>query len=162
MTRRRFAEDDSFFTLGNVHRFAKFISSTIDVDDSELEDIMIVATDAEMHIKCEVGGCNQEFSSTLDFEKHYRCFHQSQCSVCGLTFHNPRVLDIHIQETHDSYFKVVAMRKESYICLVEGCNKLFWDKKFRQIHLIETHKFTEAILRVRKKNRLLLYAAVLH
>jgi hypothetical protein len=54
---------------------------------------------------------------------------------------NPRLLDIHLSEVHDSYFAAMSRKKQSFVCLIDGCADLFWSTDNRDDHLILVHKF---------------------
>ena len=58
---------------------------------------------------CGVDGCDRRFRSLRAFEEHYHSSHRFRCIQCGRTFGNKRLLDVHITETHDSFF--FAVRK---------------------------------------------------
>lgn len=44
----------------------------------------------------------------MQFEEHYRSAHTNQCSLCRRCLPSLRLLDIHITEKHDSYFKAAV------------------------------------------------------
>ncbi|KXS11101.1 hypothetical protein M427DRAFT_91979, partial [Gonapodya prolifera JEL478] len=52
------------------------------------------------------------------YEKHYTRVHTNRCAVCVRTLPTPRLLEIHVQECHDSWFAVRAGRGESMVCSV--------------------------------------------
>src|SRR5690554_5162526 len=58
-------------------------------------------------------------------DAHYRAMHQFQCNECSKIFLSARLLDIHISEMHDSFFKTMAERQPMYVCLIEGCPETF-------------------------------------
>lgn len=61
--------------------------------------------------KCNAPGCELKFENLLDFEIHYNSFHRYTCAECKKTKANARLLEIHIEETHDSFFKVSSDKK---------------------------------------------------
>lgn len=67
--------------------------------------------------------------------------HQHQCSVCRSNFSSERLLSIHLSEYHDSYFRLQAQKRPSYVCLVDGCTFLAWSSNDRREHLIHEHKY---------------------
>ncbi|XP_076246741.1 zinc finger protein 511 lethal (2) k10201 [Calliopsis andreniformis] len=90
---------------------------------------------------CHVTGCKAVFQTLLDFEMHYNSSHRYVCIECKKTLPNPRLLDIHIQETHDSFFKVLASRQPMYQCYVSECDLKFINPVERKSHCIIVHKF---------------------
>ena len=51
-------------------------------------------------------------------------------------------MDIHILETHSSYFEAQKTRQPSYVCIVLGCNFHFWTSTERDNHLRSIHRFS--------------------
>lgn len=62
---------------------------------------------------CAVPGCKFSTDSLLDFENHYNATHRYSCSQCKKVLPSPHLLDLHIQEKHDSFFAVMALKKPS-------------------------------------------------
>jgi len=54
-----------------------------------------------------------------------------------------KLLNIHLQELHDSFFEVLSQRKNMYQCLIEDCEEKFKDAEERKQHLIEKHNFSK-------------------
>lgn len=52
-----------------------------------------------------------------------------------------RLLSLHVQEAHDSFFREMAKREPMYECLVEGCSKKFKGDFQRFWHLVNVHHF---------------------
>lgn len=48
-----------------------------------------------------------------------------------------RLLDIHISEMHDAFFKVLSKKKPMYTCLVDGCEEKFMHDEKRNRHLVQ-------------------------
>lgn len=90
---------------------------------------------------CGVPGCTQNFSSLLSYENHYNSLHRHTCCTCHRTFPSLFLLDIHLQEQHDSLFTVMATRQNMYQCLVEQCIERFASPTERRTHLIKVHKY---------------------
>eukprot|EP01028_Stygiella_incarcerata_P012599 TRINITY_DN7915_c2_g1_i3.p1 TRINITY_DN7915_c2_g1~~TRINITY_DN7915_c2_g1_i3.p1 ORF type:complete len:231 (-),score=59.11 TRINITY_DN7915_c2_g1_i3:22-612(-) len=86
-------------------------------------------------------GCDRRFRSLRAFEEHYHASHRFRCIQCGRTFVNRRLLDIHITETHDSFFFAVRKTRPMYQCFVESCTEAFFDASDRKQHLLEDHSF---------------------
>lgn len=93
---------------------------------------------------------------------HYNSNHRYVCIECKKSLPNPRLLDIHIQETHDSFFQVLSMKKPmviinyytlfllkylkifaffQYQCYVSECDLKFNNSLERKDHCINVHKF---------------------
>ncbi|KAJ3106013.1 hypothetical protein HDU97_007197 [Phlyctochytrium planicorne] len=81
------------------------------------------------------------FTSVADFENHYVDAHMNACSQCKRILSTPRLLHLHLQEVHDSFFIALANTKDSYECTVEGCMRKFTGPFQRREHLIKKHKF---------------------
>lgn len=90
---------------------------------------------------CHISGCCAVFSTLEEYEHHYNSLHRHVCSSCRRSFPSARLLDIHIQEWHDSLFTILAQRQDMYQCLVEGCGQKFRTSKNRKDHLIRFHKY---------------------
>ncbi|XP_034946708.1 zinc finger protein 511 isoform X2 [Chelonus insularis] len=90
---------------------------------------------------CNAPGCQARFRTLIDFEVHYNSVHRFTCSECKTIKPNPRLLEIHIQEVHDSFFKILAEKEPMYQCFVSDCNVKFKDATERKHHCIIVHKF---------------------
>ncbi|KAK9902018.1 hypothetical protein WJX75_001343 [Coccomyxa subellipsoidea] len=63
-----------------------------------------------------------------------------KCTACQLQLPNAHLLDIHIQEVHDSFFAAQAARRmKVFRCLVEGCSRTFHTVAERRQHLYDQH-----------------------
>ena len=67
-----------------------------------------------------------------------------QCTICKRNFTSDRLLSIHISELHDSYFRALAAKKASYVCLIEDCKDVFRSNRERRDHLIKHHLFPKS------------------
>jgi len=90
---------------------------------------------------CSIPGCLETFESLLAFEGHYNLKHKYVCGTCRKQLPSPHLLDLHVSETHDSYFAVLAEKKPMYRCFVEDCDAKYLTMKERHSHCIEAHKF---------------------
>ena len=90
---------------------------------------------------CNVSGCKQKLKSVSEFSTHYEQAHRNACTSCGASYPTSRLLDIHIRESHDAFFRVLCERKPMYKCIVEGCEGTFSDNKTRRNHLISVHHY---------------------
>jgi hypothetical protein len=48
-----------------------------------------------------------KFSQLLDSEAHYNAVHRHACSVCKKSLPSAHLLELHVTESHDSYFQVL-------------------------------------------------------
>ncbi|KAF4130131.1 putative C2H2-type domain-containing protein [Phytophthora infestans] len=92
-------------------------------------------------ITCRLAKCNVSFQSTSAYEEHYDMMHRNICRECSRSFLSLRLLDIHISETHDAFFKILSKKKPMYVCLVDGCPETFQHDDKRTKHLIRVHQY---------------------
>eukprot|EP00960_Hanusia_phi_P068592 766886-Hanusia_phi.AAC.1 len=97
------------------------------------------------HIHCGMDGCKHVCSSTEEFERHYAYAHVNICSVCKKNLRTCRLLGLHVQEAHDSFFQEMAKRENMYECLVEGCGKKFKGDLQRHWHLVNVHRYPRSL-----------------
>ncbi|XP_063976413.1 uncharacterized protein LOC135162160 [Diachasmimorpha longicaudata] len=90
---------------------------------------------------CNAPGCASTFKTLVEFEMHYNGCHSFTCIECRKIRPTERLLDIHIQETHDSFFQVLAEKKPMYQCFVSDCPEKFSSPTERRNHSIKIHKF---------------------
>ncbi|KFB52404.1 AGAP010941-PA-like protein [Anopheles sinensis] len=129
--------DDEFFREGNFY-LKPFVQLGV------LSEIPVVESDPEdVEILCNVPDCNFICQSVLDYESHYNAQHRYTCGECKKTLPNAHLLDLHLSETHDSYFaaQVQAGKQLMYACFLEECNHLSIDPAARKDHCIREHKF---------------------
>lgn len=71
---------------------------------------------------CHVSGCKSIFQTLIDYEIHYNTSHRYVCTECKTSRPNPHLLEIHIQETHDTFFKVLSKKQAmviiKYLCII--------------------------------------------
>jgi len=106
-----------------------------------LEDIEELLHVDYAKFSCQVPGCSQTFNQLHQSEQHYSLVHRHSCSVCRKSLPSPHLLEIHIQESHDSFFAVLSDRKPSYQCFLPTCPHLSWNSTERHEHAIKVHKF---------------------
>ncbi|KAL4711948.1 hypothetical protein ACJJTC_006117 [Scirpophaga incertulas] len=104
-----------------------------DLDDENLCHEAIKTT-------CNVPGCKFTAETLLEFENHYNGTHRYSCSECKKVLPSPHLLDLHIQEFHDSFFAVMAEKKPSYCCYIEECKEKFLNTQERLEHCMQVHK----------------------
>uniref|UniRef100_A0AAG5DSW1 C2H2-type domain-containing protein n=1 Tax=Anopheles atroparvus TaxID=41427 RepID=A0AAG5DSW1_ANOAO len=142
------ARDSEFFHEGNfyIKSFVKLgVLSEIPSTDSDTEDV---------DIRCNVPDCNFFCLSVLDYESHYNAQHRYTCAECKKTLPNAHLLDLHLSETHDSYFaaQVQSGKKPMYACFLEECNHRCKDVADRRDHCIREHKFPHNFRFDKKQN----------
>lgn len=104
---------------------------------------------------CQAPGCQATFRQLLDCESHYNAVHRHTCTVCHRCLPSSFLLDLHLQEQHDSFFAVLSEKKPSYQCFLPTCQHLSWTAAERRDHVIKVHKFPPDFRfdDARKKNR---------
>eukprot|EP00903_Cladosiphon_okamuranus_P008012 g7729.t1 len=140
--RRPRKADSEFFDAGNINR-ALLCKINVFAIISEGGDAMDF-DDQPQTFECMFHGCSSRFSSLQRHEAHYETSHRNRCSTCGRSFPTHRLLDLHLSETHDSFFKAMAERRPMYACLVEGCAEVFQTSGKRHKHLVDYHRYPES------------------
>nr|XP_020498623.1 zinc finger protein 511 [Labrus bergylta] len=130
----RLHRDHQLFEDGDIHRHMY------------LQDLYVSETDDKTTLSvsefaCHISGCSAVFSALEEYEHHYNSLHRHVCCSCRRSLPSARLLDIHIQEWHDSLFTILAQRQDMYQCLVEGCGQKFRTSQHRKQHLIKVHKY---------------------
>ncbi|XP_031691781.1 zinc finger protein 511 isoform X1 [Oncorhynchus kisutch] len=98
-------KDHELFEDGDIHRHLYLQNlSTCPAYDSP--------TARQCEFRCYISGCSQVFSTVEDYEHHYNTLHRHVCSSCQRSLPSARLLDIHIQEWHDSLFSILAERQD--------------------------------------------------
>ena len=70
-----------------------------------------------------------------------------QCQYCHIGIPNAHLLDLHISESHDSFFQSQVDRgMPVYQCLVEFCGERFSSVEARRAHLEHTHRFSPTLM----------------
>ncbi|KAK9541627.1 hypothetical protein VZT92_001655 [Zoarces viviparus] len=128
-------KDHELFEDGDVHRhmYLQDLYVSGEADDKPTLSVSEFA--------CHISGCSAVFSSLEEYEHHYNSLHRHVCCSCRRSLPSARLLDIHLQEWHDSLFTILAQRQDMYQCLVEGCGQKFSTSKHRKDHLIRIHKY---------------------
>uniref|UniRef100_A0A336LLG3 CSON001352 protein n=1 Tax=Culicoides sonorensis TaxID=179676 RepID=A0A336LLG3_CULSO len=118
--------------------FPKFVKQGVirEIDTDEEESKSNSET-----MSCNIPGCTEVFQTLRNYETHYNSVHRYSCNTCHKHLPNPHLLDLHIQETHDSFFAVASLKKPMFACYVEECNFMSTDVKMRHDHCIKDHKF---------------------
>ncbi|KAI4486557.1 hypothetical protein M0804_005927 [Polistes exclamans] len=105
------------------------------------EDDEDLCHDIIQDFPCPNSQCAAIFKTLLDFEMHYNSCHRYICLECKRIKPNPRLLEIHIQETHDTFFKLLSEKQPMYQCYVSQCNTKFNNSNERREHCINVHKY---------------------
>ncbi|CRK91677.1 CLUMA_CG005326, isoform B, partial [Clunio marinus] len=61
--------------------------------------------------------------------------------VCKKKENSSHMLELHVVETHDTYFEVQREKKPMYACFLQECKLLFMNPEERRDHCIKFHKF---------------------
>lgn len=140
--RRPLRVDSPFFAAGNVER--ELLAKQISLEITEEEKKHIVQSEEEQlwQLFCPIAGCGIKLKGVGELESHYLSRHSATCSVCTRVFPTTRLLNLHVSETHDSFFQAkVARNYLMYECLVEGCPARFQSDSSRHQHLVDKHHF---------------------
>ena len=90
--------------------------------------------------QCGVAGCTLAFASLSDSDAHYEESHIFQCRECYAILPSDRLLDLHLDEAHDSFFAAAVERgRARYSCLV--CKEKFDSNQERHVHLMKDHQY---------------------
>mmetsp|Transcript_38234 Transcript_38234/g.83117 ORF Transcript_38234/g.83117 Transcript_38234/m.83117 type:complete len:326 (+) Transcript_38234:463-1440(+) len=145
-SRKRIRPCDAFFAPGD--RIALHDANTqvfFYTEEGEAVDEHVSTHDAEStrdsnHYPCSHAGCTEVYATLEECDVHYLNTHMLECGQCHAILPNAHLLDLHLQEEHDSFFaSAVSRGQASYHCLESGCPFEFCDEETRQSHLRETH-----------------------
>lgn len=92
-------------------------------------------------ISCNVPSCKQDFQTVSAYQSHYNAIHRYFCNECKKNLPTPHLLDLHISESHDSFFAAQSERKPMFKCYLEECKEVFWNSVERKDHCITGHRF---------------------
>uniref|UniRef100_A0A1Q3F2C5 Putative alpha-snap protein n=1 Tax=Culex tarsalis TaxID=7177 RepID=A0A1Q3F2C5_CULTA len=131
-------KEDDFFTEGNFY-LKKFVKLGVVSDISKCDPL----EKDEIAIVCNVPDCRYSCASVQDYECHYNSLHRFSCGECKKTLPNGHLLDLHLSETHDSYFaaQVASGKRPMFACFLEECPQRSKDPTERRDHCIKEHKF---------------------
>ncbi|XP_055536443.1 protein lethal(2)k10201 [Wyeomyia smithii] len=131
-------KNDEFFCEGNYY-LKKFVRLGV------LSDVDVRSCDPseEPAIVCNVPNCQYSSFSVQDYEAHYNAQHRYSCGECRKTLPSSHLLDLHLSETHDSYFaaQVQTGKHPMYACFLEECSQRSTNPAERRDHCIKEHKF---------------------
>ena len=69
-------------------------------------DIEELLHDDFTEFSCQAPGCKAKFKQLIDSEAHYNAKHRHSCQECKKNLPSAHLLDLHIAESHDTYFSV--------------------------------------------------------
>ncbi|XP_016659797.1 zinc finger protein 511 isoform X1 [Acyrthosiphon pisum] len=117
------------------------------------------------NFQCNVDGCTSSFTSMADYDSHYNSNHRYTCIYCRKLLQSAHLLDLHLSETHDNFFKVSSVKKPMFKCFIETCQTQFWNSEDRNVHCKEIHNMSKGFLqhygnkKNQKKNKKIKYTA---
>eukprot|EP01086_Lenisia_limosa_P001430 TRINITY_DN1273_c0_g1_i1.p1 TRINITY_DN1273_c0_g1~~TRINITY_DN1273_c0_g1_i1.p1 ORF type:complete len:130 (-),score=12.62 TRINITY_DN1273_c0_g1_i1:68-457(-) len=112
---RKLPPDDHLFDEGNLFRESLAVGQDFKVSNISQSEVEQFADDSQ----------------------------RLRCHACRALLPTNRLLDIHIQEAHDSFFEVLSLRSPLYQCLVEDCGQLFQTGVERDQHLVVAHFYPQ-------------------
>ncbi|XP_056147469.1 zinc finger protein 511 [Lampris incognitus] len=134
-------KDHEIFEDGDIHRH--LYMQNLSIWETEDKPKLSVS-----EFGCHISGCNKVFSSVAEYEHHYNALHRHICCSCHLSLPSARLLDIHIQEWHDSLFSILAQRQDmtlSWLRLGKSpCRRAVVKAIRRSHHLLKLHTFSLA------------------
>ena len=93
-------------------------------------------------VECAAPTCADVFHSLCAMEAHYAACHRHECAECSKKFSSERLLEMHLEEVHDSFFKAKKSRMAAYECYSQTCPLKFWNAQERQRHCQTVHDFS--------------------
>lgn len=138
--------DNKLFATSNISLLKAYKKlgaiSNCEFDDIKCEPFNSTACSPTQEIFCNVCGCDMVFDNVCSYQSHYNAMHRFICSECRKSLPTEHLLDLHLSEQHDSYFKARVERGERlYKCYLEECQELFLNPQERKEHCIKDHKF---------------------
>ncbi|XP_055380343.1 protein lethal(2)k10201 [Condylostylus longicornis] len=107
--------------------------------------VITLVEESDLHSKlpvsCNIPGCNQMFDTIFEFETHYNSLHRYLCSFCKKNLPSAHLLDLHVSESHDSFFAAQAEKKAMFSCFIAECSYKSLNADERKDHCIRDHKF---------------------
>lgn len=148
--KRRLSSRSALFERGNAARALAYRRRepgvAVEHDDcggdapyAAADAAMDAAADATAPTQCCAPGCNRRFGTTDELEAHYACAHRHRCVQCHRTLPTARLLDLHLSERHDAYFRALAARQPSYACLLDDCSTMCRSRGERRRHMTVVH-----------------------
>ncbi|CAI6365714.1 unnamed protein product [Macrosiphum euphorbiae] len=138
-TGHKSVEDDLFKTVDDslkVYRRVGVFEITDQSDELRCTD----------NFQCNVDGCTASFTSMADYDSHYNSNHRYTCIYCRKLLQSAHLLDLHLSETHDNFFKVSSVKKPMFKCFIVTCQTQFWNSEERNVHCKEIHNMSKSFL----------------
>lgn len=151
--RKRRAQDDAIFERGNRVAFQQsgaifYVEERYDFNVNDAVEVNVdKKLENSMHVlaysyPCCVPGCTQTFHTISECEEHFDEQHMYQCGECHKVMPSNHLLELHLQEVHDSYFRTCLEKQQaSYTCLVESCGECCTTAEERLLHLRKDHGY---------------------
>jgi len=160
--RKRRQLDDLFFEEGNVISLdsLRYVDASSHLNPENGAEYNHDGDAGEfITIPCRIPYCEAILDRDSE-EEHFELVHaELQCKICKSVWPSNHLLDLHIQETHDSYFQTALERaihplqyKQhpakridilSLRCLEESCQETFETEGSRYAHLVSVHEYPE-------------------
>lgn len=86
-------------------------------------------------------GCHEILANTKQYDIHYNQNHKYFCETCKKRLPSAHLLDLHVEESHDSYFAVKSQKAAIFSCYLSECNQKSWNSIERRDHCIKEHHF---------------------
>lgn len=146
--RKRIRPGDAFFAAGDrialhdANTQVFFYTEEGEVPGEHTSTHDVAFTKDSNYYSCSHVGCTEVFARLEECDLHYLDVHMLECGQCHVVLPSAYLLDLHLQEEHDSFFASAASRgKASYQCLESSCSCKFGDYSTRRSHLMQTHLY---------------------
>ncbi|KAI0168377.1 hypothetical protein BJ166DRAFT_590822 [Pestalotiopsis sp. NC0098] len=116
------------------------VSKITELDESAIDD----STASTAAMSCSLPGHREplSFRTYTEYEAHYIKAHTNRCSECRKNLPSDHLLNVHIEECHDSFAAVLREKGEhTYSCFVETCDRKCRTPQKRRMHLIDKHMY---------------------
>ncbi|KAF0311588.1 Zinc finger protein 511 [Amphibalanus amphitrite] len=104
---KRHPFSDPLYKEGNEACRMQLQYVAVDEDDDTLSD----KSEPVSRFQCAVPGCGRWLGSVLEQEVHYSTSHRHSCGLCRAQLPSFHLLQLHLEESHDSLFAVRAQRQ---------------------------------------------------
>ncbi|KAJ3227816.1 hypothetical protein HK099_000070 [Clydaea vesicula] len=116
-----------------------------EVEKETYQKYFKITNESDLEVRCFVTTeCSFKlFASVEELEFHKQTKHNLKCVECNKHLHSKNFLNLHIQELHDPFFKILKENKPMYQCLIETCvskKKNFKSIFERNKHMVSKHE----------------------
>lgn len=140
--RKRRRLNEVFFLPGDRLALKDIVTFSVTFTDDTIRDVIVGSPEQYEQHQYPCSLCLSTFSSISLWEIHYETNHIFQCHVCHKIMPCNRLLDFHLEESHDSYFTAAVERNlMKYKCLVKSCHHQFISDNERHHHLLHEHNY---------------------